>query len=121
MSNSCGPVTFMDGGTLTDVHIYNSEFINGYIANSILSNVKITDGVTIDDAAAQALVSQICELIRACVEPIIPKPVYTATPPVESANGILPTTILGNRERLMGEPDIYVDFGDYVVPAYLKA
>lgn len=124
MSNGCSPITFMEGGTLSDVHIFNSEFVNGYIATSVLSNITLKDNVTIDDAAARALVSQICELIRECVEPILPEPpvtVVTADTPVEASTGVLPTTIVGGSTKLMGEPVIYIELGDYIVPAYAKA
>lgn len=120
-TNGCSPIDFMNGGTLTEVHIFNSEFVNGYIASSILSNITIKDGITIDDSAAQALVNQICHLIQKCVEPMI-ETVTTTDAPEQTVSGDIPTTIFGSsRDRLLGAPDIWIELGDYIVPAYSKA
>lgn len=120
-TNGCSPIDFMQGGTLTEVHIFNSEFVNGYIVNSILSNVKIQDNITIDDNAAQALVNQICKYIQDCVAPMI-ETVTTTDAPELTIGGDIPTTIFGSsRDRLLGAPDIWIELGGYVVPAYSKA
>lgn len=121
MANGCSPIEFMDGGTLTNVHIFNSEFVNGYITNSILSNVKLTDNITIDDAAAQALVSQICGLIKECVAPLV-EVITTTGAPKDTISGELPTTVIGDdRTKLLGAPIIWIEMGGYIVPAYKKA
>lgn len=120
-TNGCSPIDFLNGGTLTEVHIFNSEFVNGYITNSILSNVTLNDNIKIDDSAAQALVNQICKYIQDCVAPLI-ETVVTTDVPEQTVSGDIPTTIIGtSRDRILGAPVTWIQLGDYIVPAYVKA
>lgn len=115
MSNGCSPIEFMDGGTLTNVHIFNSEFTNGVITNSDLSNVNLINNITMDDAVAQAMADRLCVYIKNCLATAT-----TATPEV-TTGGDIPTTIIGrSRDVVLGLPVVWIDLGDHLVPAYAK-
>lgn len=68
-------------------------------------DVQIPTCVEMQDAIAEAM-----------------KPVIATTEPVATNSGStnsLPLTVMGSRDALMGAPKVYLQVGDYIIPAYL--
>lgn len=109
-----GPI---DGGTFTDSILNNPEINGGSITGSEISGAQIKDSIAIDDAAAVQLASALCPFIQDCVSPGVAKDA-----PKESMSQELPTSIIGpNRNKLVGEPDVWLEISGFLIPAYKKA
>ena len=109
-----GPV---DGGTFNDTILNNPEIHGGVITGSEISGAQIKDSIAIDDAAAVQLANSLCPFIQDCVSPGV-----SSSSPGTSVSQELPTTMIGpNRNKLMGEPDVWLEISGFLVPAYIKA
>ena len=125
MSNSCGALDFLEGGTIKDADIISSNITNSRVSNSVIDACDIENLSSIDADSAKVVADAIAALtpdqLKALAEAIFAamqnKP---GVSPVSSEADKIPTTILGGREALMGKPDMLITTPDpnYVIPAY---
>jgi len=143
---SCTEIKFLDGGTLANVHIHNSEIIGGTMSGTELSNIVLKGNVTIDPATGAGIVNQLCQYIQECVflsftdcngaphahGAKIPncvqvlemiqeyhEPVFEPATPLSTVADKLPTTMYGAREKLLGVPATWMKVApNLYVPVY---
>lgn len=125
MSQSCGTLQYMEGGTLKGASILNTQITDSVISNSTLQGVAIKNLAEIDAASIKTIVDaiaampgdQLTTLVNALLSAIVATP---QTEPVQSTGqGEIPVTIIGNRSALLGQPVMFTSFGTgYVIPLY---
>jgi hypothetical protein len=60
----CGPVDFLQGGTLLDPRLINPDSEGGVFSNPILDSPSVKGDVALDDAAAASLAGRVGPLVR---------------------------------------------------------
>lgn len=65
---SCGDQYPVDGGTFNDIHISNPIITGGTASNMEISNIRLTENITMDASVAQQIAQSICEYVKSCVE-----------------------------------------------------
>lgn len=122
----CGDSSLLDGGTIKDASVINSQIVNSTIQASVLDTSSITNLTGVDEVSAKKIADaiaalppdQLIPLINALVQRQIVTP---ASPPEISEASALPTNMYGNREIGMGAPDLWAKYGDdYIVPVFNK-
>lgn len=99
-----------EGGTYIEPTI-----VGGKATGTEVSNGTLTGSLVVDSGVARDIADAICPLVADCVE----APVVVATDsPASTTALVLPTTIVGNREYLIAKPDVWLEFGNYRIPAY---
>lgn len=125
MSQSCGNLQFVEGGTIKSSSIINSQITDSIISNSTLQSVKLESLSSVDGSSAKVIADAIAALppdqLITLVNAILAS--FTATPQTEPAvgtgTGELPTTVYGDRAALMGKPQMFAQFGqNYIIPLY---
>lgn len=124
MSQSCGGIDFVEGGTLKSVTILGSQITDSRITGSVFESGQIESLTSIDSSSAKTIADAIAGLsadqLKTLAEAIFAA--LSATPgatPVGTEDGALPTTIHGNRDALLGKPDMFAQFdARHVMPLY---
>ncbi len=125
MSQSCGNLQFVEGGTIKGSSIINSQITDSIISNSTLQSVKIESILSIDSSSAKVIADaisalpadQLTTLVNAILAAFIASP--QADPAVGTGVGELPTTVYGDRSALLGKPQMFAKFGpDYIIPLF---
>ena len=70
MAPNCGPIEFMQGGTLMDVTITGSTIQNSEISGSTLSGCTLTNLVAVDDASLRTIINAMTKLSDAELRPL---------------------------------------------------
>lgn len=122
--SSCGCDNIPRGGTLVESTIASAEILGSKISASTLDSSKITNLTDIDEASAKILLSKLAELSPEYLA-VLAKAVSEAMPntpagssPVENAGDALPTTLIGRRTVVLGEPAGWLAMNGLVIPAY---
>ena len=123
MAPNCGPVEFMQGGTLMDVTITGSTIQNSEISGSTLSGCTLTNLVAVDDASLRTIINAMTKLSDAELRPLADALHRVATleaagQPAGQDGAVLGTTVIGDRATLLGKPSSWVKLGGKSLPAY---
>lgn len=123
MSNTCGGIDFLQGGTITSSTIVNSEILSSVIRASEFNCGHITALASIDDSSIQTIVNGILglpkeqliafatALLEAACGGTVGEPGRTSAEP-------LPTTMVGSRDLLLGAPSAWGTLFGKQVPLY---
>lgn len=101
---SCSNTGPFDGGTYNDPHVTNPTVTGGEFTNP-----SVKGGVTLDRAAATAILNALQEL----------DPTAVTDEPVATTEESLPTRIIGeDRSALLGRPAGFIKLGSFMVPYF---
>lgn len=125
MSQGCGSIDYLNGGTMTGVSILNSQVTNTTISSSTLDSSTISNLTALDKKSAQVVADAIAALpadklqalVNALLAALTPK--AAPTPALSEESDAIPTDIIGARSSVLGDPDTWLALGEYVVPMYL--
>lgn len=123
MAPNCGPIEFMQGGTLMDVTITGSTIQNSEISGSTLSGCTLTNLVAVDDASLRTIINAMTKLADAELRPLADAlhrvaTIEAAEQPAGQDGAVLGTTVIGDRATLLGKPSSWVKLGGKSLPAY---
>lgn len=124
MSQGCGSIDYLNGGTMTGVSILNSQVTNTTISSSTLDSSTISNLTALDEKSAQVVADAIAALpadklqalVNALLAALTPK--AAPTPALSEESDAIPTDIIGARSSVLGDPDTWLALGEYVVPMY---
>lgn len=122
--SECGAIEFLKYGTISESDIVSSRIATSTITGSTIESSHITQLASLDAASAQRIADAIAALPTAQLTALaaaIAKALPAASlgqPPIETENPELPTAVLGNRAKLLGQPNSWLQYKDFVVPAY---
>lgn len=123
MSNTCGEIRFMEGGTIKDATIVSSNIVNSSISSSNLDSSTITNLSSIDSASAKVIMQAIANLspsdLRILIDALLAAVVSGGFPSVgECQNGSMPASILGDNDYVLGKPTGWLVLANGGVPVY---
>lgn len=123
MAPNCGPIDFMQGGTLLDVTITGATIQNSEISGSTLRGCTLTNLVAVDDASLRTIINAMTKLSDAELRPLADAlhrvaTVEAAGQPAGQDGSVLGTTVIGDRATLLGKPSSWVKLGGKSLPAY---
>ena len=123
MAPNCGPIDFMQGGTLLDVTITGATIQNSEISGSTLRGCTLTNLVAVDDASLRTIINAMTKLSDAELRPLADAlhrvaTVEAAEQPAGQDGAVLGTTVIGDRATLLGKPSSWVKLGGKSLPAY---
>lgn len=110
MSQNCGAIEYLPGGTITQSTIVNSQITNSDVSTSNLRSCSIESLISVDDMSAQTIVNALAKLTPAQLQPLMDKLMEAmsfadaATEPDTSDDAATPTTMYGTRNALLGTP-----------------
>lgn len=109
MSQNCGSIEFLAGGTINQSSILNSQITNSEVQNSKLSSCSVESLKSVDDASAQVIADALAALpankLQALVEKLMASMSYAdAAEPATTDDAATPTTMYGTRNALLGTP-----------------
>lgn len=123
MASNCGPIDFMQGGTLLDVTITGATIQNSEISGSTLRGCTLTNLVAVDDASLRTIINAMTKLSDAELRPLADvlhrvATIEAAGQPAGQDGSVLGTTVIGDRATLLGKPSSWVKLGGKSLPAY---
>lgn len=124
MSQNCGSIEYLSGGTVNQASILNSQITSSEVSNSTLKTCAIESLTSVDDASAQVIADALAALpsnkLQALVEALMQSMSFTdATAPDTSEDKAIPTTMYGTRNAILGTPVRWKQLPDgSVIPCY---
>lgn len=124
MSNTCGEIRFMEGGTIKDATILNSQMVNSVISSSTIDSSSITNLSSIDSASARVIMQAIAALPPSDLRVLIDALLAALRGGVDFSTAVtcldnsIPATMFGNDEFLLGAPDGWITIADGAIPVY---
>lgn len=123
MSNTCGEIRFMEGGTIKDATILNSQMVNSVISSSTIDSSSVTNLSSIDSASARVIMQAIAALspsdLRVLIDALLAAMIASSSATQGACLGdSIPATMLGNDDYLLGAPDGWLPISNGVVPVY---
>lgn len=113
MSDSCCSLEFAKGGVIDESSVTNSQIVNSTVQASTITASSIEMLASIDAASAVVIAEALAKLSSAQLKSLA-EAIHNAhgavygTEPVRSSSGEeLPTTVVGQRTFLLGEPDAW--------------
>lgn len=113
MSDSCCSLEFARGGVIDESSITNSQIVNSTVQASTITASSIEMLASIDTASAVVIAEALAKLSSAQLKSLAEAihnahgAVYGAEPVRSSSGEELPTTVVGQRTFLLGEPDAW--------------
>lgn len=113
MSDSCCSLEFARGGVINESSVTNSQIVNSTVQASTITASSIEMLVSIDAASAVVIAEALAKLSSAQLKSLAEAihnahgAVYGAEPVRSSSGEELPTTVVGQRTFLLGEPDAW--------------
>lgn len=113
MSDSCCSLEFARGGVIDESSVTNSQIVNSTVQASTITASSIEMLASIDAASAVVIAEALAKLSSAQLESLAEAihnahgAVYGAEPVRSSSGEELPTTVVGQRTFLLGEPDAW--------------
>lgn len=113
MSDSCCSLEFARGGVIDESSVTNSQIVNSTVQASTITASSIEMLASIDTASAVVIAEALAKLsssqLKSLAEAIhnAHGAVYGAEPVRSSSGEELPTTVVGQRTFLLGEPDAW--------------
>lgn len=124
MSNTCGEIRFMEGGTIKDATILNSQMVNSVISSSTIDSSSITNLSSIDSASARVIMQAIAALSPADLQVLINVlldamvAVGNISTTTGCAEGNMPAAYLGDDDYFLGKPDGWLSVSNGAIPVY---
>lgn len=113
MSDSCCSLEFVRGGVIDESSVTNSQIVNSTVQASTITASSIEMLASIDAASAVVIAEALAKLSSAQLKSLAEAihnahgAVYGAEPVRSSSGEELPTTVVGQRTFLLGEPDAW--------------
>lgn len=113
MSDSCCSLEFARGGVIDESSVTNSQIVNSTVQASTITASSIEMLASIDAASAVVIAEALAKLSSAQLKSLAEAihnahgAVYGAEPMRSSSGEELPTTVVGQRTFLLGEPDAW--------------
>lgn len=113
MSDSCCSLEFARGGVIDESSVTNSQIVNSTVQASTITASSIEMLASIDTASAVVIAEALAKLSLAQLQSLAEAihnahgAVYGAEPVRSSSGEELPTTVVGQRTFLLGEPDAW--------------
>lgn len=113
MSDSCCSLEFARGGVIDESSVTNSQIVNSTVQASTITASSIEMLASIDAASAVVIAEALARLSPAQLKSLAEAihnahgAVYDAEPVRSSSGEELPTTVVGQRTFLLGEPDAW--------------
>lgn len=113
MSDSCCSLEFAKGGVIDESSVTNSQIVNSTVQASTITASSIEMLASIDAASAVVIAEALAKLSSAQLKSLAEAihnahgAVYGAEPVRSSSGEELPTTVVGQRTFLLGEPDAW--------------
>lgn len=113
MSDSCCSLEFARGGVIDESSVTNSQIVNSTVQASTITASSIEMLASIDAASAVVIAEALARLSPAQLKSLAEAihnahgAVYGAEPVKSSSGEELPTTVVGQRTFLLGEPDAW--------------
>lgn len=113
MSDSCCSLEFARGGVIDESSVTNSQIVNSTVRASTITASSIEMLASIDAASAVVIAEALAKLSSAQLKSLAEAihnahgAVYGAEPVRSSSGEELPTTVVGQRTFLLGEPDAW--------------
>lgn len=113
MSDSCCSLEFARGGVIDESSVTNSQIVNSTVQASTITASSIEMLASIDTASAVVIAEALAKLSPAQLKSLAEAihnahgAVYGAEPVRSSSGEELPTTVVGQRAFLLGEPDAW--------------
>ncbi len=113
MSDSCCSLEFVRGGVIDESSVTNSQIVNSTVQASTITASSIEMLASIDTASAVVIAEALAKLSLAQLKSLAEAihnahgAVYGAEPVKSSSGEELPTTVVGQRTFLLGEPDAW--------------
>lgn len=113
MSDSCCSLEFTRGGVIDESSVTNSQIVNSTVQASTITASSIEMLASIDAASAVVIAEALAKLSSAQLKSLAEAihnahgAVYGAEPVRSSSGEELPTTVVGQRTFLLGEPDAW--------------
>lgn len=113
MSDSCCSLEFARGGVIDESSVTNSQIVNSTVQASTITASSIEMLASIDAASAVVIAEALAKLSPAQLKSLAEAihnahgAVYGAEPVRPSSGEELPTTVVGQRTFLLGEPDAW--------------
>lgn len=113
MSDSCCSLEFARGGVIDESSVTNSQIVNSTVQASTITASSIEMLASIDAASAVVIAEALAKLSSAQLKSLAEAihnahgAVYGAEPVRSSSGEELPTTVVGQRTFLLGEPDVW--------------
>lgn len=125
--SECGAIEFLKYGAISESDIVNSRITNSTVSSSELTACSLQKLASLDVESAQRIADTIAALpveqltaLAAAIAKALPAAPLGAAPQETEDTG-LPTTVLGDRAKLLGQPSEWLQYKDFVVPAYKGA
>lgn len=113
MSDSCCSLEFARGGVIDESSVTNSQIVNSTVQASTITASSIEMLASIDAASAVVIAEALAKLSSAQLKSLAEAihnahgAVYGEEPVRSSSGEELPTTVVGQRTFLLGEPDAW--------------
>lgn len=120
----CGVTEFLRGGMIAEAHVTASAITDSRVSGSELSGCQVKELASVDDASAQTIADAIAKLpegmlveLSKALAKAMPLASSASAPQVTTEDSV-PTSIAGNRELLLGKPEVWITHHDFIVPGY---
>lgn len=114
MSDSCCSLEFARGGVIDESSVTNSQIVNSTVQASTITASSIEMLASIDTASAVVIAEALAKKLSLAQLKSLAEAIHNAhgavygAEPVKSSSGEeLPTTVVGQRTFLLGEPDAW--------------
>lgn len=122
----CGVAEFMRGGTIAEAHITASSVTDSRVSASELTSCQLVKTASVDPDSAQVIANALAQLpqgalmeLAKAIAEAMPKAALTDGPQMTTEES-LPSTVAGSREALLGRPEAWLEYNDFVLPGYKK-
>lgn len=120
----CGVLEFMNGGVIAEAHITSSSITDSRVSASDMTACNLQKLASIDEDSAQLIADAIAALsadklvaLGNAIAAALPNAAL-ANGPQQTTEDSMPATIAGSREVLLGKPQAWLAYKDFVVPGY---
>lgn len=126
--SACGGVRYVDGGVIQSASIVSSQIVNSSLENSAIRGCSLENTTSVDRITAEKIAAQLATLDQASLNALATalnlarSAQVTQNRPAVSTEESLSTTVLGNRDMLLGRPTAWGEYADgYIIPLFTKA
>lgn len=122
--SGCGADAPMRGGLFAESSIVSATIQGSAISASVLDSSRITNLTELDEGSALTVANALAKLSPDQLA-VLARAISSAMPnteagsrPAETVGDSLPTTLVGRRTMVLGEPTGWLTLNGLVVPAY---
>lgn len=120
----CGVTEFLRSGMIAEAHVTASNVTESRITSSEISGCHLQHTASVDEDSAQTIADAIAKLpqgmlveLAKAVAAAMPKAPLANEPEISTEDS-LPNAVAGGRDTLLGKPDAWLGYQDFIVPAY---